>query len=165
MRLASVMAAAVAVVAGSASAGAAAHRSADQAFIDRADSIHRGALDAARLAARKGDPEVRRLAERLEGEHRASLQRLRDLAAKDDLVLPGRMQDSEVQLFKRLDSASGPAFDESYVAAMTSVEADAAALFQEEASGGRDADVRAYAAGELPTLRAEQASLGRMAPR
>jgi len=153
--------AAIALVGVGALVGAVPRRSPDQAFIDRAASIHEGQLDLARLAGRKAtNEEARRLAARLERQHRASLQRLLDLAARNDLIVPNRLQDPEVQRFKRLDRLKGLPFDEAYVAAMASVEASAAAVFEEEASAGKSGALRAYAAGELPMLRS-QAALAR----
>lgn len=144
-------------------AAGAAEPASDQPFLDRAQSMQEGLVDVAALAQHKGGESVRLLGEHMQREHRAALERLHALAAKDDLMLPNVLQDPEVQLFKRLDSLGGRAFDEAYLSSLAEREADLVALYTDEAQGGKTRDVRAYAAAELPRMRAIAANVRAMA--
>ncbi len=135
----------------------------DQPFLDRAQSMQEGLVDVAALAQAKGGESVRMLGEHMQREHRAALTRLHAPAARDDLTLPNVLQDPEVELFKRLDSLGGRAFDEAYLSSLAEREADLVALYTDEARGGRPHDVRAYTAAELPRMRAIAANVRAMA--
>jgi predicted outer membrane protein len=49
--------------------------------------------------------------------------------------------------------ATGAVFDEGYVAEQIRMHQDAISLFEQQSNNGRDADLKGFAAAQLPTLR------------
>jgi putative membrane protein len=56
-------------------------------------------------------------------------------------------------MYERLARLSGAEFDREFIRNQAKMHDEAVALFEREAGGGKDADLKAFAARTLPTLR------------
>jgi putative membrane protein len=113
-------------------------------------------IEAARLAtARATSPEVRAFADSTLRSRSRVQDSLVQLAAKRGAVLPGAVDESTARhLLDELQGKSGPQFDLAYSQAMLEAHRAAVRRFEQAArSDTQDADVRAFAAAQLPGLR------------
>jgi putative membrane protein len=125
---------------------------ADRDFVKMAASSGQAEIQLGKLAAERADSaEVRDFAKRLETDHtRANLELLKLLDAQR-IDVPrdmGPYQETADQLSKlcRVE------FDRAYVQQMVKDHEEAVARFTAEAKEGRNPELRAYAAKQLPTL-------------
>lgn len=108
----------------------------------------------AQLAKDKAsNPEVKTFAERLERDHSKANDELKSLASSKHLTLPEGSKTYASNLKDRLSKLSGAAFDKAYIAAMVEDHQKDVKAFEREATSGADADVKAFAAKTLPTLK------------
>lgn len=110
-------------------------------------------VELGRLAVKHAaSSEVKAFAEEMIVDHSKAGRKLEALAMKKKVTLPSELTPQQKQTMEKLTKLSGGEFDRAYVSAMvTAHEADVAA-FQNVAQNGTDADVKAFAAGTLPTL-------------
>jgi len=116
----------------------------DAAFVSKAVPAGREEVMAARAALKMSKSAgVRKAARMMHRDHRTANDALTALAKQKGWVLPPR----DV-------SAATPAnySDNDYVESQIKAHQDAIALFTDEASGGADADLRAFAQKTLPAL-------------
>lgn len=129
----------------------------DQQFLDQAFSINQGEISLGKLAQERGTTApIRDFGKRLESDHQAALDQLREVAEKSHLTLPVKMQRDEMDLHQQLSKLTGKEFDQAFVEHMVSGHRHAIDLFQEEASHGQDAALRSYAEKQLPILRVHE---------
>jgi putative membrane protein len=125
---------------------------ADRDFVKMAASSGQAEIQLGKLAAERADSaEVRDFAKRLKTDHtRANLELLKLLDAQR-IDVPrdmGPYQETADQLSK----LRGVEFDRAYVQQMVKDHKEAVARFTAEAKEGRNPELRAYAAKQLPTL-------------
>lgn len=126
---------------------------ADQIFAMKAaggglEEVHLGKLAADRAAS----SEVKQLAQRLVQEHTKANQELLSIAEKKDIDVPkelDNMHEDVVELFSKLEGAS---FDREYVRYQVMHHEMDTATFAVQAREGEDADLKAFAAKQLPIL-------------
>jgi putative membrane protein len=83
-------------------------------------------------------------------DHSKANDELKQLASKKGIELPAQPpMDAHMQ---KLQGLSGAEFDREYMSHMLNDHQKDVAAFKKEASGGRDPDVKAFAAKTLPTL-------------
>lgn len=75
------------------------------------------------------------------------------LASAKGIALPARGPGEHQQHAERLGALSGAAFDKAYMDKMVQDHGKTIALFEQQAKGGKDAELKAFAAKTLPTLR------------
>jgi putative membrane protein len=96
---------------------------------------------------------VKQLAERMVKDHSKANEELKMVAAKKNITLPAKLSDKRQKDFDELTKLKGADFDKKYAKAMVSDHKDAIDLFQKEADKGMDGELKAWAAGKIPTLK------------
>ncbi len=95
--------------------------------------------------------DVKKIAERIESDHKVANEELKDLAEKKGVTLP-----TEAKMSKKMEKISGDNFDKEYLMAMKADHEKDIAAFEKEANASgsaEDADVKAWAEKTLPTLK------------
>ena len=102
---------------------------------------------------RSTSKEVKKYASRMIKDHTKAGKNLQKVAAKKSMTLPTTMSDEQMQILSQLQQASGAEFDRMYLE-MSGVQAHQkmAALFQNQASNGTDADFKSFASKTLPVV-------------
>jgi putative membrane protein len=112
---------------------------------------------AAQTKAQSAD--VKKFAQTMITDHTKANNELKALATKMNITLPAELNSTHKSTMDKLNSLSGADFDKAYVDAMVKDHNDAVNLFQAESDGGTTADVKAFAAKTLPTLKSHQAMI------
>ncbi|HZB44739.1 MAG TPA: DUF4142 domain-containing protein [Pyrinomonadaceae bacterium] len=127
-------------------------------------SDHKFAMEAAmggmmevelgRLAASKGaSDEVKQFGQRMVDDHSKANSELMQIASGKGMTLPTAPDAKHQSGIQKLSALSGEKFDKEYVKMMVKDHKKDVAAFEKEASGGMDAELKAFAASTLPTLR------------
>jgi putative membrane protein len=96
---------------------------------------------------------VRKFGERMVTEHSKANKQLTALATKKGVSLPPSLDNKHQGMLDQLAKLKGEEFDRSYANHMVRDHEHDIAEFESEAKKGQDADVKAWAAQTLPTLR------------
>ncbi|GAA4395214.1 hypothetical protein GCM10023187_01830 [Nibrella viscosa] len=86
-------------------------------------------------------------------DHTKANNELKDLAARKNITLPTSMGEDHRKHVDELRSKSGADFDRAYMDLMVDDHDEDIDLFEKAANNAKDADVKAFAAKTLPTLR------------
>lgn len=79
---------------------------------------------------------------------------LNDLAKDKDIKLPSEMSDEHNAMYAQLSTADREEFDRSFVRITKRINDDSRSLFNRNATGANDPDIRAFAARKLDQLQA-----------
>ncbi len=111
-------------------------------------------VEFSRLAQNKGTAaSVKDLANMMVKDHTAANNELKAMATKMGLSLPTALSERNKQKHDNLSNMSGAEFDEAYTDIMLKDHNATIALFEGQASGGMNAEMKAWAAGKLPALK------------
>jgi putative membrane protein len=136
---------------------AAADVSGDQGFVQNAALGGLAEVELSKLAVNKAtNAEVKQFAQMMVGDHTGANSELKTLAAAKGIALPTELDADHKATRDRLNTLSGAAFDRDYMAAMAADHNNAVTLFQNEATSGTDAELKAFAAKTLPKLQQHQ---------
>ena len=140
--------------AGSGAANAGAYgASADAAFMTKAGGDGLAEVELGRLAVAKAtSADVKSFAQMMVDDHSKANAELTSLASQKGVTLPSEPPPPAKAAKDHLSSLSGAAFDKAYMDHMVKDHEKAVALFSKEASSGKDADTKDWAAKTLPTL-------------
>lgn len=86
-------------------------------------------------------------------DHSMATQELMALASKKSVTLPTSLSAPKKLKIDSLNALSGINFDKMYMTMMVASHVETISLFEMEASGGIDQEVKSWAAGKLPTLK------------
>ncbi len=112
------------------------------------------------LAQQKGQSQaVKDFGARMVQDHSAANEKLKAVAAQKGIDLPSSPSVAQMATATKLKMLSGDSFDKSYIEGMVKDHEEDIAKFQKEASSGKDADARAFAAATLPTLKSHLAAI------
>lgn len=102
---------------------------------------------------RSTSKDVKKYASKMIKDHTKANKNLQKIAAKKSMTLPTTMSDEQMQILTQLQAASGAEFDRMYIE-MSGVQAHQMmeSLFQNQATNGTDADLKAFASKTLPTV-------------
>lgn len=126
----------------------------DAAFAVKAADAGMYEVKLADLALSKStNADVRALAEMMKKDHSAANAELIQLAKNKNITLPDSVSSDKMDKYRKLAEKSGAEFDREYVDMMVDDHNDDIQLFDKEAMGGTEADIRNWASGKLPTLR------------
>jgi putative membrane protein len=125
----------------------------DSGFIKGAAEDGLSEVDLGQLAQRKAsNPAVKEFAAMMVKDHGEANEKLKTLAAAKQVSLPKSPSVMQKSSKTKLDLLSGKAFDKSYVKGMIEDHKADIKEFQKEATDGKDAEAKAFAASTLPTL-------------
>ena len=114
-------------------------------------------VELGRLAAQKGQsPDVKKFGQKMVDDHSKAGDELKQLASRKGVTLPTEMKAEQKADKDKLTKLSGADFDKEYMSMMVEDHDKDVKDFQTEASGGGDADVKAFASKTLPTLQEHQ---------
>jgi putative membrane protein len=121
-------------------------------------------VELGRLAVEKASsPEVKSFGQKMIDDHSKANEELKALASRKDIDLPSEPKPEHKAEKERLEKLSGAAFDQAYAKAMAKDHKKAVDLFSKQASRGSDAELKAWAAQKLPTLKQHHAKADQLA--
>jgi putative membrane protein len=129
----------------------------NQDFVNRATSSNNFEIAAGNLALTKGvSQEVKAYGQHMVNDHSAVGAEMTALASSKGWSVPTSLMPKEQANLDSLNSATGAAFDALFARKMVVSHQEAIALFEtaSRANGVPDTDLRTFAAGKLPALRA-----------
>lgn len=117
-------------------------------------------VEMGKLAAQKATTqEIKDFGTKMVNDHSKANDKLKALAKQKNVTLPDSLGNDEKQKLADLRQKTGKDFDKAYVNEMVKDHDQDVDLFQKEASNSKDADMKAFAAGTLPTLKEHQAMI------
>ena len=129
-----------------------------QSFATQAAVIGKAEIELAQVALNNTkNEEIRIYAERMVKDHTAADQKLKKIAAKENLQLPQTLDAKHQAAKQKLSALKGDAFDREYKKHMTMGHDEAVALFESAAQTQQmPEDLKEFAASTLPTLEKHQ---------
>jgi putative membrane protein len=125
----------------------------DKSFAKKAAAGGMAEVKLGQLAQRNGSSEaVKEFGRRMESDHSKAGDQLKDVASRDNITLPTKMDRKDQAIYDRLSKLSGAEFDRVYARDMVADHEKDIAEFKKEANSGSNSDVRSFAAQTLPTL-------------
>jgi putative membrane protein len=126
----------------------------DKSFMKKAAQAGAAEIGAGTLAdSNSSNDQVKTFGREMVKDHTAAASELSQIAQAKGVILPGEPDGSHKRLLKKLGKSGSPQFDKIYAKkAGVDDHKDAVKLFTDEASHGKDADVKAFAAKTLPTI-------------
>jgi putative membrane protein len=129
-------------------------QNADQDFAIKAASAGKMEVGLGRMAAKKGrSAAVKSFGRRMVTDHTRAGNKLKMIAAKKAITLPELLDAEGKAKMDQLAQLNGAPFDRAYMDMMVADHEKAVAEFETEATSGADADLKAFAASTLPTLK------------
>jgi len=102
--------------------------------------------------ANASSAEVKNFAKMMVDDHSKANDELKATAAQKNISLPGALSDKCQKKYDELAGKTGEEFDKAYIDLMVSDHEEDLDAFKKEAENGKDADLKAWAAGKVPTL-------------
>jgi putative membrane protein len=102
--------------------------------------------------ANASSAEVKNFAKMMVDDHSKANDELKATAAQKNISLPGTLSDKCQKKYDELAGKTGEEFDKAYIDLMVSDHEEDLDAFKKEAEKGNDADLKAWAAGKVPTL-------------
>jgi putative membrane protein len=110
-------------------------------------------IELGKLAAEKGmDAEVKAFGRHMVEDHGRANEKLTAIGARQKMMLPAIMNSREREMYDKLQTTSGEAFDRMYVSHMIKDHEEDIKEFRKEADRGQDEDIRNFASQTLPVL-------------
>jgi putative membrane protein len=129
------------------------NRHEDARFLDQAPVDMLQGVTFAKLAeTRSSDPAVRRFASGVADDDSTIAQKLALLLHGAGMAQPTEMEGEQQILFHRLETMSGPAFDDAFINQQLQDQTMTIQLFQAEADSGKHPDLQGLARDSLPVL-------------
>lgn len=137
---------------GSAAAGAKLNSS-DKQFLTKAAEGGKSEVELGQLAEQKAlSQDVKDFGHRMVKDHTQANDNLKQVAQKEGVALPDKMDPESAALKQRLEKLSGAQFDKTYMDAMVKDHTKDVQEFKQEASSAKDPEVKNFAQQTLPTL-------------
>jgi putative membrane protein len=127
---------------------------ADAAFMKQAAENGHAEVESSKLALGKTtDAGVKAFAQQMVDDHTKAGNELNALAQSKGVTIPAEPSMAQRAKIKLMQAQDGASFDRRYASTFgVSAHEDTVKLFRKEAQGGKDAEVKAWAAKTLPTL-------------
>jgi putative membrane protein len=135
-------------------AWAAAPAASDTQFVQKASASGLAEVELSKLAATNAtSAEVKSFAETMVTDHTAANEKLTSIATGKGMK-PATVPDADARAaIASLKAKQGAAFDRQYAEIMLKDHKKAVALFEKEATSGKDSDLKGFANDTLPTLK------------
>jgi len=144
----------VAVMATGAVCAQSAKTGGDAMFVKEASAAGAAEVALGKLGQSQGhSDQVKQFATQMVKDHTAANEELTSLASEKGLTVATDPSAADAATAKRMGALQGAAFDAAFSKKMLADHKKAVALFQREAANGKDADLKAFAAKTLPTLK------------
>ncbi|HEX9963129.1 MAG TPA: DUF4142 domain-containing protein [Pyrinomonadaceae bacterium] len=125
----------------------------DTKFMMQAASSDMMEIATSNMALQKSqNAEVRRFAQMMVDDHTKTSAQLKSIAATKNVTLPAEMDSKHRAMADKLAGVSGDKFDMEYMKMQVKAHEAAVKLFRTESDKGTDADVKGFAAANLPAL-------------
>jgi putative membrane protein len=135
----------------------------DQRFLEQAAKAGYMSVELGKMGAEKAtNPKVKELAQKVVDVHGKMNSELHALAKEKGLTLPATHAPDPAAA--RLSKMSGEAFDKAFMHQMTVEHQREITLYETESKSGVDADVKGFAAKQLPELRAHMDAMKAIQP-
>ncbi len=108
------------------------------------------------VLSKTSNEDVKAFAQRMIDDHSKGNEELKTLAASKGITLPAALGAKEKKMIDDLSKLPADKFDREYIEDMVDAHDKNVALFEKEASKGKDAETKAWAEQKLPTLREHQ---------
>ena len=139
--------------AGSTGSASAKLAGADKTFVEKAAIGGMAEVELGNLAQQKAASEdVKKFGARMVQDHSKANDELKQIASTKGVQLPSSLDKKHQSDMDRLQKMSGADFDKAYMSHMVDDHKQDVAEFKKEANGGKDGDVKGFAAKTLPTL-------------
>jgi len=126
----------------------------DEEFVAKASAAGLAEMNFGRLAAEQAaGADVKKFGQTMVDDHSKANEELNRIADKKQIRPAPRMDANHLAAFDKLIGMRGADFDKAYLAGQVADHKEAVALFEAEADGGKDADLKAFAAKTLPTIK------------
>ena len=110
-------------------------------------------VELSKLALTKStSPEVKKLAKMMVDDHTAANNELKKLAGTKNISVPAAISTDRQEKLTDFMKKTGNDFDKDYTSYMVSDHKDDVDLFKKQAEKGKDAELKAWAAGKVATL-------------
>ena len=125
----------------------------DSSFVKKAAMGGMAEVELGNLAQQKAaSDQVKQFGARMVQDHGKANDELKQIAGSKGIDLPTALDDKHRKDKEKLGKLSGAQFDKAYMSHMVDDHKKDVADFKKEASSGKDADIKAFAAKTLPTL-------------
>ena len=125
----------------------------DQDFVNLAAQTDMTEAHLGQLAQTAGSSQaVKDLGQMLATDHTSDYTQLSSVATKAGLTVPKGTDAKHDKMIAPFEKLKGKTFDHRYTQMMVKGHQEAIAAYKKEASGGQNADIKAYAEQALPTL-------------
>jgi len=126
---------------------------ADKKFMTEAAQGGLAEVQLGQLASQRATSDaVKQFGQRMVQDHTQANTQLKQLASQKGVTLPTTIGSENQKVKQQLSKLSKTRFDKAYTNDMVKDHEKDVSLFQSEAQGGQDPDVKAFAAQTLPTL-------------
>jgi len=126
----------------------------DQEFVTKASAAGLAEVNAGLLAAKNAsDAGVKKFAQQMVDDHSKANKELLALADRLRLRAASKEDADHERMAAKLLKLSGAEFDREYMAGQVKDHDEAVALFEKQAKGGSDKDLKAWAEKTLPTIK------------
>jgi putative membrane protein len=127
---------------------------ADRSFVEQAGSSGMAEVEITRHTMDKAaSAELKKVAEHLHRDHAQANQELMRIAAKKGIPVPREPAADKQAEIESLAKLSGAELDRAVVGKLAAAHRASIKLYEQQAAGGGDADLKAFAEKTLPTLR------------
>lgn len=126
----------------------------DMEFVVKAASGGLFEVQAAQLALTKGTSQtVKDFAQKMMNDHGPVNDELKTLAQSKNITIPAAPGEDHQEKLDKLNKLTGAEFDKEYMDMMVKDHKHDIDMFEDAAEDGKDADIKAFAAKHLPTLK------------
>ena len=127
----------------------------DKEFAKMASMGNAAEIKTARLALeRSNNKDVKKFAKMIIKDHTKAGKELQKIAMRSDMMQPNALSEDQMEEYNKLQAATGADFDKMYIAnAGLEDHQKTIDLFQKESENGESAELKAFAAKTLPTLK------------
>lgn len=126
----------------------------DAIFVAEAASADMLYLQLSEEALTRGvSPEVKQIAQQMQGEHQQMLTELQNLSARANLVLPQTLGNAHQDIYDEVANKEGIAFDLAYIREVRHLHDKLLDRYEDMAEHGVSMEVKQYASRQLPLIR------------
>jgi putative membrane protein len=124
-----------------------------QDFVNKVAISDMFEIQSSKLAAQKGNAEIKSFAQRMIKDHTKTTEELKGMVGKAKAKLPTAMDADHQQKLAKLEKASGNDFNIIYASLQIQAHEEAVKLFEAYSNSGDDAQLKAWAGKTLPALK------------